>query len=167
MSILTTAEEIINGQRAKDYGDARENHERIASLWADYKKVEFSPEDVAVMMILLKIARFMENGYHEDTVVDIAGYAGVLEKMQLPKQDRYPELPQPNGFVKLALEQQPKWDSLKDVPAGIYTVYDFFGDQWGSFCGQKYWKRKDGSGEYIGRGVYDGGRMFGPFREFK
>ncbi|AXH46796.1 hypothetical protein SEA_ACOLYTE_52 [Mycobacterium phage Acolyte] len=90
MSILTTAEEIINGQRAKDYGDARENHERIASLWNAYKQSDtFTPEDVAVMMILLKIARFMENGYHQDTVVDIAGYAGVLEKMQLPKNERY------------------------------------------------------------------------------
>ncbi|QGJ87784.1 hypothetical protein SEA_BIANCATRI92_57 [Mycobacterium phage BiancaTri92] len=89
MSILTTAEEIINGQRAQDYGDARENHIRIATLWQAYTGVEFTPEDVAVMMILLKIARFMENGYHQDTVVDIAGYAGVLEKMQLPKEERY------------------------------------------------------------------------------
>ncbi|AWH13576.1 hypothetical protein SEA_WHABIGAIL7_58 [Mycobacterium phage Whabigail7] len=105
MSILTTAEEIINGQRALDYGDARENHERIARLWGSYKlDAEFSPEDVAVMMILLKIARFMENGYHNDTVVDIAGYAGVLEKMQLPKADRYPVLPQPSGFVNLNQE---------------------------------------------------------------
>ncbi|UJD21156.1 hypothetical protein SEA_SORORFAGO_59 [Mycobacterium phage SororFago] len=167
MSILTRAEEIINGQRAKDYGDARENHERIASLWADFKKVEFSPEDVAVMMILLKIARFMENGYHEDTVVDIAGYAGVLEKMQLPAEERY-AVRQPDGFVKLTVDQ-PKyqWDSLKEVPEGIYTVYDFFGDQWTSFCGQRYWKRRDADGDYTGRQVTDGGRMFGPFREYK
>ncbi|AIW02951.1 phosphofructokinase [Mycobacterium phage Malec] len=104
MSILTKAEEIINGQRALDYGDARENHERIAGLWNSYKRdTEFTPEDVAVMMILLKIARFMENGYHEDTVVDIAGYAGVLEKMQLPKEQRYPVL-EPRGFVDLKLE---------------------------------------------------------------
>ncbi|QDP44639.1 hypothetical protein SEA_NOTHINGSPECIAL_55 [Mycobacterium phage NothingSpecial] len=90
MSILTKAEEIINGQRAKDYGDAKENHQRIADLWNAYISPDmFTPEDVAVMMILLKIARFMENGYHEDTVVDIAGYAGVLEKMQLPKSERY------------------------------------------------------------------------------
>ncbi|ASZ75222.1 hypothetical protein PBI_MISSWHITE_56 [Mycobacterium phage MissWhite] len=105
MSILTTAEEIINGQRAIDYGDARENHERIATLWGAYKRdTEFSPEDVAVMMILLKIARFMENGYHEDTVVDIAGYAGVLEKMQLPKDQRYGPR---------------QWDSLDDVPHDV------------------------------------------------
>ncbi|ASW31398.1 hypothetical protein SEA_LOKK_54 [Mycobacterium phage Lokk] len=94
MSVLTTAEEIINGQRAKDYGDAKENHIRIATLWKAYTGVEFTPEDVAVMMILLKIARFMENGYHQDTVVDIAGYAGVLEKMQLPKSERYPVDPE-------------------------------------------------------------------------
>jgi hypothetical protein len=85
--VLTKAEELIHGQRAKDYGDARENHARIATLWEAYlPSYTFSPEDVAVMMILLKIARLMENGYHEDTVTDIAGYAGVLEKMQ-PKQD--------------------------------------------------------------------------------
>ncbi|AER48245.1 hypothetical protein BLUE7_60 [Mycobacterium phage Blue7] len=108
MSILTTAETIINGQRAKDYGDARENHERIAKLWGAYTGKEFLPEDVAVMMILLKIARFMENGYHEDTVTDIAGYAGVIEKMQLPKEDRYP----------------PVWyQGLDEIPVGT-TAWD-------------------------------------------
>ncbi|AOT24975.1 hypothetical protein PBI_KALPINE_55 [Mycobacterium phage Kalpine] len=115
MSILTTAEEIINGQRALDYGDAKENHERIATLWGAYKRgVEFSPEDVAVMMILLKIARFMENGYHNDTVVDIAGYAGVLEKMQLPPEQRYRRKPR-------------EWESIFDIPSGV-TVTDVDGD---------------------------------------
>ncbi|AZF93442.1 phosphofructokinase [Mycobacterium phage Centaur] len=103
MSILTTAEEIINGQRAQDYGDAKENHQRIANLWNVYAGTELSPEDVAVMMILLKIARFMENGYHQDTVVDIAGYAGVLEKMQLPPEQRY-LVREPRGFVDLQQE---------------------------------------------------------------
>lgn len=111
MSILTTAEEIINGQRAKDYGDARENHQRIADMWNVYLKKspdeELSPEDVGIMMILLKIARLMENGYHEDTVVDIAGYAGVLEKMQLPKELRY--------GVEIGLKPR-VWASLVDVP---------------------------------------------------
>ncbi len=102
MSILTTAEELINGQRAKDYGDAKENHERIANLWNAYlqKPDMITHEDVAVMMILLKIARFMENGYHEDTVVDIAGYAGVLEKMQPPK-DKLQDKPTPRVWYSL------------------------------------------------------------------
>ncbi|AFV51187.1 phosphofructokinase [Mycobacterium phage 20ES] len=104
MSILTQAEEIINGQRAQDYGDALENHQRIANLWNTYlQKNVVDHNDVAMMMILLKIARFMENGYHHDTVVDIAGYAGVLEKMQLPPEQRYPVL-EPRGFIDLNQE---------------------------------------------------------------
>ncbi|AIK67773.1 hypothetical protein PBI_EQUEMIOH13_58 [Mycobacterium phage Equemioh13] len=104
MSILTKAEEIINGQRAQDYGDALENHQRIANLWNAYlQKPTVDHNDVAVMMILLKIARFMENGYHQDTVVDIAGYAGVLEKMQLPPEQRY-AVREPRGFVDLQQE---------------------------------------------------------------
>ncbi|AOQ28174.1 hypothetical protein SEA_DUDELITTLE_56 [Mycobacterium phage DudeLittle] len=104
MSILTKAEEIINGQRALDYGDALENHQRIANLWNTYlQKNVVDHNDVAMMMILLKIARFMENGYHHDTVVDIAGYAGVLEKMQLPAEQRYP-VAQPTGFITLNKE---------------------------------------------------------------
>ena len=31
--ILDTAKELINGQRAKDYGDAEENFQRIADGW--------------------------------------------------------------------------------------------------------------------------------------
>ena len=62
MSILTEAEELIHGQRAIDYGDARENHQRIADLWEVYSGIKLSPEDVAMMMILVKVARFMENG---------------------------------------------------------------------------------------------------------
>ncbi|MGZ6054500.1 MAG: DUF6378 domain-containing protein [Isosphaeraceae bacterium] len=122
MSILTTAEEIINGQRAKDYGDARENHQRIANLWNAYVFPDrlFTPEDVAVMMILLKIARLMENGYHPDTVIDIAGYAGVLEKMQLPEGERYAAKPEHvEGFEK-AQDQVPlagtEWLSLWGEP---------------------------------------------------
>lgn len=121
-SILLKAEEIINGQRAKDYGDARENHQRIADLWNVYLQMEpdesIAPEDVAVMMILLKIARLMENGYHRDTVTDIAGYAGVLEKMQLPEAERYEE-PQPR-----------QWDSLNDVPTDCYHVISAGGCHW-------------------------------------
>lgn len=134
-SILTRAEEIINGQRAKDYGDARENHLRIATLWSAYKQgVEFSPEDVAVMMILLKIARFMENGYHEDTVVDIAGYAGVLEKMQLPKEQRYGitvgDSPEPLANWERELLGLPReWDSVMDIPTGV-PFTDIDGDEW-------------------------------------
>ena len=31
---LDTAEALINGDRAKEYGPAKENHERIAKMWS-------------------------------------------------------------------------------------------------------------------------------------
>ena len=31
--LLKKANNLITGNRAKDYGDARENHQRIANIW--------------------------------------------------------------------------------------------------------------------------------------
>ena len=36
--ILKKAELMINGPRAKDYGDAYKNHDRIAKMWSVYWK---------------------------------------------------------------------------------------------------------------------------------
>ncbi|AIT13531.1 hypothetical protein SEA_SEMPERFI_58 [Mycobacterium phage SemperFi] len=164
MSILTTAEEIINGQRALDYGDARENHERIAGLWNSYKRgTEFTPEDVAVMMILLKIARFMENGYHNDTVVDIAGYAGVLEKMQLPKEQRYP-VRELRGFIDYDPEAPRQWDSLADVPTDV-VVEDKDGDRYAFAGGSWFWTGRNRKLDEIE--VTEVSPSFAPFTEVK
>jgi Domain of unknown function (DUF6378) len=82
MSTLTEAEEIINGQRREEYGEVLPSFQLIADLWAPILKVEVSPEQVALCMINLKIARYLMGGFHRDSVVDIAGYAGCLEKIQ-------------------------------------------------------------------------------------
>jgi hypothetical protein len=155
MSILTTAEEIINGQRAKDYGDAKENHERIAALWNVYAGTNLTHDDVAVMMILLKIARFMENGYHQDTVVDIAGYAGVLEKMQLPKEERYAEV--------VDAEVVPRqWDSLYVTPWNVKVV-DKDGDRYEARDREWFWIDRD---RFLDREeVRDISPSFAPFTE--
>jgi Domain of unknown function (DUF6378) len=81
MSVLTDAEDIINGQRREDYGEVLESFQTIAALWEPILKTTVSPEQVALCMIGLKIARTM-NGFHRDSIVDIAGYAGCLEKIQ-------------------------------------------------------------------------------------
>jgi len=44
--ILQEAERIINGKRAEDYGDAYENHERIANLWSVILETDVTPEQV-------------------------------------------------------------------------------------------------------------------------
>ncbi len=81
-SILQEAERLINGDRAQDYCDVTENFGRIAKLWGAYRGQFFDHHDVAMMMILVKVAR-QSSGYHRDSVVDIAGYAALDEKVNI------------------------------------------------------------------------------------
>tara|TARA_R110000764_G_scaffold114226_1_gene201306 strand:+ start:126 stop:458 length:333 start_codon:yes stop_codon:yes gene_type:complete len=83
---LKIAQELINGDRASDYGDAYINHARIAALWTIYtqsKTTDLTPVDVAMMLILVKVARTMENPKN-DSFVDIAGYAALASEMAKP-----------------------------------------------------------------------------------
>ena len=78
--ILKTAENIVNGDREKQYGKAENNFNTIANLWADYLSVkveptDIEPKDVAAMIALLKIARIATGHAKEDNWVDLAGYA--------------------------------------------------------------------------------------------
>lgn len=74
---LDKAEELINGQRAKDYGDARDNHQRIADVWGMILGQQITPEQVCACMIGLKLARLANDMKQDDTWVDIAGYAAL------------------------------------------------------------------------------------------
>jgi len=94
--IIENAKTLISGQRAIDYGDAKDNFERIASAWNWWLRTRLSSDltsnDVALMMALLKMARLRDNRLHEDSYCDLIGYAalagevalhhGVQEKME-------------------------------------------------------------------------------------
>jgi len=79
--------EIIE-ERGKDYGPVKENFERVRILWDAYIMAKYQldvddfpdSDDVANMMILLKMARLMHK-YKKDTVDDIAGYAKCLNML--------------------------------------------------------------------------------------
>lgn len=73
-TVLTTAEQLINGDRAKDYGDASENFQRIANLWAPILGTEVTAIDVALCLTQLKVARLITSPAHKDSWVDAAGY---------------------------------------------------------------------------------------------
>lgn len=73
--ILIEAEKSICGQREQDYGNPEDNFSTIADLWSAYLNREVSSQDVAMMMILLKVARIKNGGGSGDSFVDIAGYA--------------------------------------------------------------------------------------------
>jgi len=88
--ILTDAENLINGDRAQSYGPPQASFSRIAKLWAamgftvkveahdmDVVYREPNATDVALALIQLKAARLTASPDHEDSWVDIAGYAGL------------------------------------------------------------------------------------------
>jgi hypothetical protein len=79
--LLKEVAEVLSGERAKAYGSPYVNlHERTAALWEAYMQAiagrRLSGVDVCNMMILLKIARTMQDISTKDNYSDIAGYAG-------------------------------------------------------------------------------------------
>lgn len=78
--ILTTAGGLINGDRARDYGDASENFQRIADLITPVLAGKLKPgtrvdaHEVALILTQLKVACLITSPAHEDSWVDAAGY---------------------------------------------------------------------------------------------
>jgi hypothetical protein len=98
-TILDKAAAAVDHVRHKVYGHPRVNFRRCALLWTAYLKGKgklaegavLDEEDYALMSVLIKIAR-LENGYHEDSTVDGAGYFRTLERLQEPEDNPRREL---------------------------------------------------------------------------
>lgn len=73
--LLDKAKEIVNGARQENYGHPEKNFKQIAIYWSVYLDRDVSATDVALMMVLMKLARLQNKPDHDDSWVDIAGYA--------------------------------------------------------------------------------------------
>jgi hypothetical protein len=86
VSILTEAETIIYGDREKTYGHPAKNLKTIANMWNAYlnnmddANFSVTAKDVAAMMMLVKVARFANDPSHRDNLVDVCGYAALIER---------------------------------------------------------------------------------------
>jgi hypothetical protein len=75
---LETAIAAVCQNREQDYGSPEDNFKLIADLWRVYltaRKNHINSDDVAVLMILLKVARVASGHGKDDNWIDIAGYA--------------------------------------------------------------------------------------------
>ena len=72
--ILDTAKEYVTKDRANTHGSAEANFGLIAAYWSAHLDDCVRPEDVAIMMTLLKLARAKANPGHADNWVDGCGY---------------------------------------------------------------------------------------------
>ena len=72
--ILDIAKEYVTKDRANTHGDMEDNFRTIAAMWSVYLGYNISPEDVASMMTLLKVARIKSNPSNMDNWIDACGY---------------------------------------------------------------------------------------------
>lgn len=77
-SIFQEAEQIIHGERRAEYGSVTDSFAKVAKIWSAITKTEITPAQVGLMMIALKLVR-ESNKHKRDNLVDIMGYAGLLE----------------------------------------------------------------------------------------
>ena len=72
--ILDTAKEYVTKDRAATHGSAEDSFGLIACYWSAHLDAGIGPEDVAIMMTLMKLARAKANPGHADNWVDGCGY---------------------------------------------------------------------------------------------
>ena len=80
-SILSEAEEIVNGRRHSDYGDAREFFSWFATIASVMTGKELSPEDCCAVMMAVKLVRESFN-HKRDNLVDLCGYAELMNRLK-------------------------------------------------------------------------------------
>jgi len=82
-TVLEKAKDLIYGSRVNDYGKTSDNFANICAGWEIIFKDGFTPERVGLAMAWLKICRASnDNCEKEDSLVDLAGYAGCIEKIK-------------------------------------------------------------------------------------
>jgi len=91
MTILDSAAQIVDSDREKTYGHPSKNLDTIAEMWTAWLRARgllasdsagLAFDDVACMMVMLKLARLANDPWHKDSQVDAVGYMRLLERCQ-------------------------------------------------------------------------------------
>jgi hypothetical protein len=86
---LSEATRLVGTDREEDYGDKVHNHSNIARLWSAYLDTKIEAHNVAIMMVLLKIARTKLGKVSKDTYIDMAAYGAIAGEIKFkePKEE--------------------------------------------------------------------------------
>ncbi len=79
-NIIKHVEKCIMNDRQNTYGTPEDNFQKITDYWNTYLNIKddtfkLTKQDVAIMMVLLKVARMGTSPNHLDNFVDAAGYS--------------------------------------------------------------------------------------------
>jgi Domain of unknown function (DUF6378) len=97
--ILDDASALINGDRAKAYGDALDNHRRIAAGWSVILGKEVKPHEVALCMGWVKMARLVVSEDHADSYIDGAAYFALAGEIQQRDSEERKSAARTSGHV--------------------------------------------------------------------
>jgi hypothetical protein len=67
--------------REDQYGTPTRLFDEIARIWTVILSFEVEPEQVALCMVGVKLARLSHNWSHADSIKDVAGYAAILSQL--------------------------------------------------------------------------------------
>ena len=67
--------------REDQYGTPTRLFDEIARIWTVILSFEIEPEQVALCMVGVKLARLSHNWSHADSIKDVAGYAAILSQL--------------------------------------------------------------------------------------
>ena len=68
-------------ERGESYGSPQPLFENVAKRWSLTLGTEVNAAQVILCLIELKLARLNSNSKHHDSMVDVAGYAGILNEI--------------------------------------------------------------------------------------
>ena len=68
-------------ERSTQYGDAASNMAAIAARWSATLGREITPAQVVLCLLDLKLARLAHDPAHEDSAIDVCGYAALLREI--------------------------------------------------------------------------------------
>ena len=83
-ALLEEAIGLTCGDRNEAYGDPVVNHQHIADIVNATLDYELSANDIAVIMMCVKLARLAKNPTHRDSYVDLMAYAGIAYECAIP-----------------------------------------------------------------------------------
>ena len=68
-------------ERSKQYGEPRVFFEALAKRWSLTLGRSVTPAEVVMCLLDLKLERISHNPKHQDSIIDLAGYAAVLHEV--------------------------------------------------------------------------------------
>lgn len=104
-SLAMEAIDLVTGDRNDDYGDPADDFARIAMGWAEIVQAPVDAEQVALMMVWLKVCREV-NKPKRDNVVDAIGYLLTYDAVRAERDNAADLL---KRSARMAAKAAPSW----------------------------------------------------------